>query len=429
MTSINLRRFSNVPAKARCRILDKMHLLVPRADKWHNFGIVISFLRHIMETTHRFLHAPDQSFFLFGPRGTGKTTWLRGEFPDARFFDLLRPRVYRELAARPERLTESVLALPAGATVVIDEVQRVPELLPVVHDLIERRRGNRFVLTGSSARKLRRQEANLLGGRALVRTMHPFMAAELPAFGLQESLRQGLLPLVVAATDPADALDAYAGLYLEEEVRAEALVRNIGSFSRFLEAISFSHASLLNVAAVAREAQVQRKTSAGYVELLEDLLLSFRLPVFTKRARRKPAAHPKFFFFDAGAFRSVRPRGPLDRPEEIDGAALEGLVAQHLRAWCAYSPADAELFYWRTRGGSEVDFVVYGDAGFWAIEVKNSSRVDRIDLRGLRTFRQDYPECRPLLLYRGEDELRIDDVPCRPVEDFLASLRPSRELV
>jgi predicted AAA+ superfamily ATPase len=251
------------------------------------------------------------------------------------------------------------------------------------------------------------------------------MAAELAAFDLEAALRSGLLPLVVAAPDPGDVLAAYAGLYLEEEVRAEAMVRNIGGFSRFLEAVSFSHGSVLNVAAVAREAQVQRKTVAGYLELLEDLLLSFRLPVFTRRARRKPAAHPKFFFFDAGVFRSVRPRGPLDRREEIDGAALEGLVAQHLRAWCAYTPAEAELFYWRTRGGSEVDFVVYGGAGFWAIEVKNGRRVDRSDLRGLRAFREDYPECEPLLLYRGEETLRVDGVMCRPVSEFLQSLRPS----
>jgi len=381
-----------------------------------------------METTSRFLRPPEQSFFLFGPRGTGKTTWLRSEFPEARFYDLLHAGTYRELAARPERLTEAVLALSEGATVVLDEVQRLPELLPVVHDLIERKRGYRFVLTGSSARKLRRQETDLLGGRAVVRTLHPFMAAELPAFDLENALREGLLPLVLAAADPADTLNAYAGLYLEQEVRAEALVRNIGSFSRFLEAISFSQASLLNVAAVAREAEVQRKTAAGFVELLEDLLLAFHLPVFTKRARRKPTAHPKFFFFDAGVFRSLRPRGPLDRPEEMAGAALEGLVAQHLRAWCAYTPADAEIFFWRTRGGSEVDFIVYGEAGFWAIEVKNSRRVDRVDLRGLRAFRNDYPECRPLLLYRGDEALLIDGVSCRPVAEFLASLHPSRPI-
>jgi predicted AAA+ superfamily ATPase len=381
-----------------------------------------------METTARFLQPPEQSFFLFGPRGTGKTTWLRHELPEARFFDLLRAETYRELAARPERLAEAALALPPGATVVLDEVQRLPELLPVVHDLIERKLGYRFVLTGSSARKLRRQETDLLAGRAVVRTLHPFMAAELPRFDLQEALVDGLLPLVVAATDSRDVLAAYAGMYLEEEVRAEAMVRNIGSFSRFLEAVSFSQASVLNVAAVAREAQVQRKTVAGYLELLEDLLLSFRLPVFTKRARRRPTAHPKFFFFDAGVFRSLRPRGPLDRPEEIDGGALEGLVAQHLRAWCAYTSAQAELFYWHTRGGSEVDFVVYGEAGFWAIEVKNARRVDRADLRGLRAFREDYPECASLLLYRGEEALRIDGVMCRPVAEFLESLHPSKPI-
>ena len=209
----------------------------------------------------------------------------------------------------------------------------------------------------------------------------------------------------------------------------EGLTRNVGNFARFLEVISFSHGAVLNVSNVARECQLERRTVAGYVEVLEDLLLCFRVPVFTRRARRQTSTHPKFYLFDAGVFRSLRPRGPLDRPQEIDGAALEGLVAQHLRAWAAYSGDGAELFFWRTRAGVEVDFIVYGEAGFWAIEVKNSARVDPRDLRPLKSFAEDYPECQPIFLYRGENPLQIDGIRCLPAGDFLRSLCPGRPLL
>ncbi len=381
-------------------------------------------MRRKMETLGRFLAAPELSFFLLGPRGTGKTTWLKAIFPDAVFLDLLRADLFRELSARPERLKERVLALPPGTTVVVDEVQRVPDLLNTVHELIELGRGDRFVLTGSSARKLRRGGVDLLAGRALMRTMHPFMAAELPGFRLEEALQFGLVPLVVAASDPGDVLSSYAALYLEQEVQAEGMVRNIGNFARFLEAVSFSHGATLNVSNVARECQVERKSVAGYLQILEDLLLCFRLPVFTRRAQRKTVTHPKFYLFDAGVFRSLRPSGPLDRPEEIEGAALEGLVAQHLRAWIACRSDDAHLSYWRTRSGVEVDFVVYGPDEFRAIEVKNTARIRPADLRGLRSFHEDYPECEPLLLYRGEDRRRMGEISCVPVEEFLTGLRP-----
>jgi predicted AAA+ superfamily ATPase len=381
-----------------------------------------------MKIRPRFLAVPEQSFFLFGPRGTGKSTWIRHVLPEALYIDLLRPEVHRELSARPERLRERVEGAPDRTTVVVDEVQRVPELLNVVHQVLESGRGptRRFVLTGSSARKLRRGGVDLLAGRALHRTLHPFMAAELGTFALAAALESGLLPLVVASPTPRDVLGAYASLYLEQEVKLEGWVRDVGSFARFLEAISFSHGSVLNVANVARECEVSRPTVAAYVEVLEDLLLSFRVPVFTRRARRETSVHPKLYLFDAGVFRSLRPRGPLDRPEEIEGAALEGLVAQHLRAWVAYSGSSEELSFWRTRSGVEVDFVVYGPRGFWAFQVQNSSDVRPADLRPLRAFREDYPESTGVLLYRGSERRRIDDIWCLPVEAFLRGLHPAR---
>lgn len=248
-------------------------------------------------------------------------------------------------------------------------MQKTPALLPVIHALIEEKRGMTFILTGSSSRKLKRSGADLLAGRAVVRTMHPFMAAEIfSSFDLDRALHHGLLPLVWKGKDPEDILRAYAALYVREEVQMEGLVRNVGDFSRFLEAISFSQSSLLNLSNVARECEVERKVVESYVHILEDLLLAFRLPVFKKRAERAVAVHPKFYFFDAGVYRSLRPRGPLDRPQEIDGHALEGLVAQHLRAWNAHGGEQHQLAFWRTRSGVEVDFVIYGPRDFWAVE-------------------------------------------------------------
>jgi predicted AAA+ superfamily ATPase len=381
-----------------------------------------------MATQRRFFDPPDGSFFLLGPRGTGKTTLLKSAMPNALVVNLLDAQTYRTLVARPERLWELVRGEASTRDVVVDEIQRIPELLHVVHDLIESGPPKRYVLTGSSARKLRRGGVDLLAGRAVMRTLHPFMAAEWPSFALDESLRSGLVPLVADSANPADTLRTYVGLYLEQEVQAEGLARNIGQFSRFLEAVSFSHASVVSVSAIARDAEVSRKTTEGFISVLEDLLIAHRVPVFTRRAKRATAAHPKLYLFDAGVFRVLRRAGPLDRPEEIEGAALEGLVAQHLRAWIAYSGSELALHTWRTRSGVEVDFVLYGPDGFWAIEVKNTARVRPEDLRSLRAFQDDYPEAKPLLLHRGERRIVTGGVPCVPVESFLASLNPGRDL-
>ena len=382
-----------------------------------------------MELIDRFFKPPAASFFLFGPRGTGKSTFISKVFKDSLSVDLLDPERVRYFSAMPERLKEITDAYPKSGTLVIDEIQKVPDLLPVVHSMMEQKKGWNFILTGSSARKLKRSGVDLLGGRAILCTMHPFMAAEMGSrFSFDDALRHGLLPIVVASENPAEVLRSYAALYLREEVQMEGLVRNIGNFSRFLEAISFSHASILNISNVARECAVERKVVEGYVEILEDILLGWRLPVFTKRAKRKLALHPKFFLFDAGVFRSLRPQGPLDRPEEIEGQALEGLVAQHLKAWIAYSDVKRELFFWRTRSGVEVDFIVYGEDGIWAMEVKNTQNIRPGDLRGLRSFKEEFPESKTFLLYRGKDRLSRKDALCLPCTDFLAALHPDRSL-
>lgn len=383
-----------------------------------------------MDHKNRFIREPSGSFFLFGPRGTGKSTWLEQRFADALWVNLLEPDVHRQFAARPERLAELLGGSSGKKTVVIDEVQRVPDLLTVVHQYLERKEGFRFILTGSSARKLKRSGLDLLAGRAVLTFAHPFMAAELEtSFQMDEALRLGTVPLILGAADPEKTLAAYVMLYVREEVMAEGLVRDIGGFSRFLEAISFSHASLLNIAEVSRECEVSRKTVEGYVAVLEDMLLGHRLPVFSRRAKRQLIKQAKFYFADCGVFRSVRPKGPLDRPEEMDGAAVEGLVYQHLKAWRDYSEKSHELFFWRTQAGTEVDFIVYGESDFCALEVKNSGKVGRKDLNGLKAFRSDYPECKAALLYRGKDRLLIDDILCLPCSEFLQRLTPDEPVL
>jgi uncharacterized protein len=380
-----------------------------------------------MEKVPRFFTPPERSYFLFGARGTGKSTWVRDWYEDALWVDLLWPATYRRYETDPDHLDEVVRGNPERTHVVLDEIQKVPALLDVVHAILEEPAPPLFVLTGSSARKLKRSGVDLLAGRALLRTMHPFMAAELgDLFDLDEALLTGLVPVVVDSDDPTDVLQSYASLYLREEVQAEGLVRNLAGFARFLEAVSFSHASVLNVSNIARDCHVGRRSVQSYVDILEDLLLAHRLPVFTRRAQRAMTVHPKLFLFDAGVYRSLRPAGPLDRPEEIDGAALEGLIAQHLVAWNGYGGGRSELAHWRTRGGAEVDLVVYGPDGFWAIEVKNSRDVRPQDLRGLRTFGEDFPEAQRLLLYRGADRFERNGVLCIPCEEFLRQLRPGQ---
>lgn len=370
----------------------------------------------------RLFQAPlRQSFFLFGPRGVGKTAWLHQQFPAALFFDMLDYQVYTELLASPQRLGERI---PQGQKewVVVDEVQRVPELLNEVHRLIESRR-LRFVLTGSSARKLRGRGINLLAGRAVTRHMHPLTALELGKdFDLKRAVRYGCLPLACTSENPEDYLKSYAATYLREEVQQEGLTRNIGAFSRFLEAASFSQGSVLNMAAVARECAISTKVVEDYFSILEDLLIAIRLPVFTKRAKRKLIAHPKFYFFDAGVFQAIRPRGPLDAPEQIHGPALETLFLQQVRALNDYKDLGYRLHYWRTASGDEVDCVLYGERGLRAFEVKMAHNVRPDDLRSLLRFLSDFPQAKTHLLYLGQRRWHDRGIEVLPFEECVATL-------
>jgi len=377
----------------------------------------------------RFLDFREESFFLFGPRGTGKTTWLNDHLGDALSINLLESDAYLKYSANPMHLRDVVEGC-SSQTFIIDEIQKVPSLLDVVHDLIEKHPDRRFILTGSSARKLKRTTGvNLLGGRALEVHMHPFMAAELgERFSLDEALMYGTLPVILKYKDKAAALASYLNLYIREEVQMEGLVRNLDSFARFLESASFSHGAMLSATDISRECGVKRTTVDGFVEILEGLLIASRLPPFLRHAKRRLVARDKFYFFDAGVYRCLRPKGVMDRPEEIAGMALEGLVYQHLAAWRDYSGVQGGLYFWRTHQNHEVDFVVYTEYEFAAIEVKHTRNPSRSDFAGLKLFAADYPVARRILLYRGNEQYLEDGVLVVPVERFLVSLKPGHLL-
>ena len=370
----------------------------------------------------RILQPPSQkSFFLFGPRGTGKTTWVHEVFTQGITIDLLESELANSLMASPSRL-ETFIPPRFDDWVVIDEIQRIPHLLNEVHRLIELRK-LKFVLTGSSARKLRKGGVNLLAGRALTRFMHPLTATELGGdFSLPRSLRFGHLPSITSETDPADYLASYVRTYLREEVQQEGLTRNLQAFFRFLEAASFSQASTLNISETARDCGVNRKLVEEYFNILEDLLLAHRIEVFTKRAKRRMAVHPKFFLFDVGVYRAIRPKGPLDRPEEIEGSALETLIFQELRAVNDLNGLGYSLYYWRTADGREVDFILYGEKGIVAIEVKRSARIRTQEFKGLMAFSEDYPQARLFMFYGGDKKQYINGIQLLPLEEAVANL-------
>lgn len=361
------------------------------------------------------------SVFLFGPRGTGKTLWIQTHLKDFIYFDLLNTEVFNDFLANPTRLSERI---PAGYQrfIVIDEVQKIPELLNEVHRLIESH-GYRFVLTGSSARSLKRKGVNLLAGRALNFTMHPLTCYELEGdFSVDKALKVGLLPSVYTTVDPEHYLETYVTNYLREEVLQEGLARNLNQFARFLETSSFSQGSILNMSEIGREVGMDRKLVSHYFDILEDLLISYRLPAFTKRAKRRLVMLPKFYLFDPGVYRIIRPKGPLDSPEEIDGAALETLFLAHLRAVNDYLRLGYQLYFWRTSNQTEVDFVAYGEHGLFAFEIKRSRSVGRSDLKGLKAFTEDYPMAQCYLLYGGDHDEFHGNIQVLPIKKGMEQL-------
>ena len=363
----------------------------------------------------------EQSYFLLGPRGTGKSSFIRKHYRDSLIFDLLDGELCRTFLAAPERLASRIPSDYSG-WVVIDEVQKIPGLLDEVHRLIENRKLH-FVLTGSSARKLKAPHANLLAGRAWRLQMYPLTASELGEdFDWKQSLRHGHLPEVFASKEPEKFLQSYVQTYLREEIQAEALSRNLPAFSRFLEAAAFSQGSPLVISAIARECSVARKVVESYFTILRDTLISYELPVFSKRAKRRLLNKVKFYFFDVGVFRALRPRGVLDSDHELQGMALETLVMQELMAHKSNKNGKYDLYYWRTARHLEVDFVLYGENTFKALEVKGTDRIRSEDFKGLREFQKDYPECECILLHTGDRSYWEKGIEVMGVEKFLSNL-------
>lgn len=361
------------------------------------------------------------SVFLFGPRGTGKTSWLKTHLEDVVYYDLLDYEVYTRLLAWPKRIAEDIPEHFKG-WIIIDEIQKAPLLLDEVHRLIESR-GLKFILTGSSARKLKQKGVNLLAGRALVYHMHPLLNIELGKdFNLQNALQYGMLPSIYSRSNAEDYLKSYVATYLREEVLQEGLTRNIALFSRFLEVASFSQGEQINLTEIAREIGHNRHSVANFFDVLEDLLIAIRIYPFNKRAKRAVVSSPKFYYFDVGVYRSVRPIGPLDSPEEIDGAALETLFLQHLRALNDYYSLNYSLYYWRTTSQLEVDFIIYGAKGFHAFEIKRKQNISKKDLKGLLAFKEEYPEATLYLLYGGQTRYQENGIQLIPFEEALSQL-------
>ena len=338
-----------------------------------------------MPDINRLLQCPPQSFFLLGPRGTGKSTWLRHVLPQAKVFNLLDESLFQACLADPGRFADELRPLAPDSWVVVDEVQRLPSLLNEVHRLIEERH-LRFALCGSSARKLRRGGVNLLAGRALRRTMHPFMPVELgERYDVEAVLRYGSLPLVWANSEPREVLLAYAQMYLKEEIQAEALVRSLPGFARFLPVAAVCHGQTVNVSNLARDTGAARTTVVGYLDILEETLLAFRLPAYEARLRVRERRHPKLYWADPGLVRAVKKQLGEVTVEER-GALFEGLVAGLLRAHQDYGGLYDELGYWASPGGGEVDFLLCRGGKIIAVEAKAGARFTDDWARGLRTI-------------------------------------------
>jgi len=363
----------------------------------------------------------EDSLFLWGSRQTGKSTLLKALFPSARQYDLLKTDVRMAFQLRPALLREECELMDEGELVIIDEVQKVPALLDEVHWLIENR-GLRFILSGSSARKLRRSGANLLGGRALRRTLFPLVSAEIPDFNLQRALNNGMLPRHYLSADPSKRIQAYIGDYLQQEIVEEAIVRQLDAFTRFLQVAALSNTEIINYTNIAQDCGVSAKTVKEYFSILEETMLGFCLPAFTRVVKRRLIQSPKFYYFDVAIPNHLLRRTPLQPGTDVYGHALEHLVIQELRAYLSYCHGeDKTLSYWRTLDGKyEVDAVV-GDAEV-AIEVKSSDNIASHDTKGLKAFGEEHPEAKLILLSMEPRPRKLNNIEIWPIEQFLPRL-------
>lgn len=359
-----------------------------------------------------------KSLFLFGARQTGKSTLLRHLFPDARWFNLLEADTYRNLSARPETIRQTLL--PPDRLIVIDEIQKLPELMDEVHLLIEQNKQLKFILTGSSARTLKKGGANLLAGRAWLCALHPLVSPELNFQRLEDRLTRGGLPAIIDSEFYEQDLQAYIGTYLHEEIQAEALSRSVGSFSRFLEVAGLCSGEQLNFTAMANDTGVSAKAIREYYHILEDTLVGYLLPAFKKTVKRKAMATAKFYLFDVGIANALMKRGQVRVGSEAFGKALEHLIFLELKAYNDYQRFNYDLSYWRSRSGLEVDFMINDSI---AIEVKSTNNVQARDCKGLRALAEDISLARKIIVANEKIPRTLDDsIEIMPIEFFLRTL-------
>ncbi len=358
------------------------------------------------------------SFFLFGPRGTGKSTLVQG-IENTVYYDLLEPGTFSRLLARPALLEEELALSEPGRIVVLDEIQKLPVLLDSVHRLIERQR-LKFILTGSSARKLKRQsESNLLGGRVWEANLFPLTYREIPNFDLTQYVNRGGIPKVFLSEYFLEDLKAYVGIYLKEEILAEALVRKLDQFSRFLEVAALQSGEELSLEGIASDAQVKAKTVGNYVEILEDTLIGFRLHSFWKTKKRKAISRSKFYLFDLGVTNYLARRRDLLPGSELFGKAFEQFIICEVRAYVSYLRRDLELFYWRSVHSQEVDLIVQD---VLAIEIKSTSLVQEKHLKGLKALKEEELIQNYIVVSQDPKVRKVDGITIYPWRDFLDRL-------
>ena len=359
----------------------------------------------------------EKSYFLLGPRQTGKTSLIQHTLNEYRYYNLLQTDVYLKLSRAPQRLRQEIT--DDDKIVIIDEIQKLPILLDEVHNLIEEK-GIHFLLTGSSARKLRNKGVNLLGGRARTKRLRPFIFKELKEdFQLLKALDTGLIPSIYFSNAPFEDLEAYAGNYLREEIAAEAIVRNVPAFSRFLTVAGLCNGKMINYTNIASDAQVPRSTVQEYFQILRDTLLGDDLPAWRKSVKRKPVSTSKFYFFDIGVARFLQGRRGLEIKSPEFGEAFETYIHHEIKTYCDFNKGGCNLSYWRSTSGFEVDFVINGKT---AIEVKGKANITRKDCKGLTAIKEE-KLLENYILVSLEDTPRKDgDICILPWKDFITNL-------
>lgn len=364
----------------------------------------------------------DDSVFLFGARQTGKTTLLLQLFPNSRFYDLLETDVYERMKRNPSLLRQELSLAKEGDIVIIDEIQLIPELLNEVHWLIARQ-GLHFILSGSSARKLKRKEVNTLGGRAVRNVLYPLVSAEIPDFDIMKAVNRGTLPTLYLATNERQLMkrmQAYVSVYLKEEIAAEALVRKLSSFNRFMEIAALTDGEMVNYQNIAQDCGVDAKTVKEYFSILEETLVGYMIPAFTRTVKRRLNQAPRFYYFDVSLPNYLLHRHQMQPGSDDFGHAFEHLMIQELVAFLGYHDYENMLSYWHTYSGYEVDAVIGN--GEVAIEFKSCREVQSKHLRGLKAFKEEHPDARLIIVSLDVAPRLFHDVEVMPAPYFLNEL-------